>query len=359
MAPRLPQIRSFDAGQTIRAGIAGEQFRNQQADRNTLIEAGQLAAGGDVAGARDAALAGGQIQTANQFQAMINSADDRQLAKVKRMNDLMSRAAFAAKTPEQWNALVGQLEAAGHTVSDFERNPANRDMIIARGQSLSQMIDNQFKERQLALQEQTQGLRQEKLGLEINALRNPRPSANLTPGEKSADEAFGKDFQEYFAQGGFADTQKQIGQLKNVVQLLRSGQNVSGRIMGRAPNVFRSEASIDAEEQVAEVAQRNLRSILGGQFSEKEGENLIKRAYNPTLDEKINAERLGRLVQQMEVAAAQKEAAAQYFQQNGTLKGFQGRLPSMADFDPGDRNIDATPQQQPDLNFDPLGFFNR
>ena len=88
-----------------------------------------------------------------------------------------------------------------------------------------------------------------------------------------------------------------------------------------------------APEAVEEVVQRNLRIVLGAQFTQKEGERLIARAFNPRLEEPENAKRVRRLITQIRTAAQQKQAASDYFEANGTLVGFKGKRPSLSDFD--------------------------
>jgi len=51
---------------------------------------------------------------------------------------------------------------------------------------------------------------------------------------------------------------------------------------------------------------------------------LIARAYNPSLSEEVNARRVSRLATAMRLSLQQKQRAAEYFQQNGTLQGFGG-----------------------------------
>lgn len=169
-----------------------------------------------------------------------------------------------------------------------------------------------------------------------------RLAKELTPGEEKLDQDFvAKDMRPFDAAGGFADVQKQLNQLEDVAKRLESGEeeltgpltNVVQRIPILGPAV--ASGAIDAREAVEEVAQRNLRAILGGQFAQREGEQLISRAFNPALDERQNARRLRRLILQMKTAAQQKAAAIQYFKDNGTLRGFQGKLPSFNDFDVG------------------------
>ena len=78
--------------------------------------------------------------------------------------------------------------------------------------------------------------------------------------------------------------------------------------------------------------QRNLKAVLGGQFTEREGEKLIKRAYNPTLSREYNAKRLRILIEQMERAADMQDYRQKFAFTNGTMRGFDDELPTNADF---------------------------
>jgi hypothetical protein len=172
-----------------------------------------------------------------------------------------------------------------------------------------------------------------------NVLSLPGGAVTLTPGEKQRDIDFAKDWSKFSDQGGFADSVKQISQLNSVLQQLRSGENVTGALTGLLmeispplANAYLSGA-VSARQLVEDVVQRNLRVILGAQFTEKEGDRLIARAYNPSLKEEENARRLEGLMQQMIAAAEAKNNAGRYFEQFGTLKGYSGSLPSWASFD--------------------------
>lgn len=157
-----------------------------------------------------------------------------------------------------------------------------------------------------------------------------------TPGQKKADEKFGVDFVD-FATGGYADVAKQLDQLREASKALKSGENISGSIIGNLPDAVLAATNpkaVATKEAIQEVAQRNLRLVLGAQFTEKEGERLIARVFNPRLSEAENAKRVDRLVKQIGDAAKAKLDAAQYFQANGSLTGWPGRLPRLSDFDP-------------------------
>jgi hypothetical protein len=105
-------------------------------------------------------------------------------------------------------------------------------------------------------------------------------------------------------------------------------KNLTGPWLGIMPDSIKSftnPGAVDVKDTVEEVVQRNLRTILGAQFTQKEGDRLIARAYNPSLDEKTNAKRLGRLKTSMEAALKAKQDAGEYFQRNGTMRGFTGK----------------------------------
>jgi len=173
---------------------------------------------------------------------------------------------------------------------------------------------------------------------------------NLTPAQKSVDEAFGKDYAEFVAGGGSADSRKQLSQIEEVGTALASGDNLTGPVLGLVPDfitAFTNPESVDVRERFQEVVQRNLRLVLGAQFTEKEGERLISRAYNPRLSEELNGQRVTRLLTQMGQAAAAKSRAAAYFEENGTLQGYQGKLPSINDFNIEDDDNSANTPSVP------------
>lgn len=172
----------------------------------------------------------------------------------------------------------------------------------------------------------------------------------LSEGQKAIDQTFAKEhYVPYTAGGGFADIRKQLDQLSNTTRMLKSGKNLTGPVLGRMPDLitaFTNPDAITARENVEEPVQRSLRAILGAQFTEKEGERLIARAYNPALPEIQNRQRVARLRIQIANAAKAKESAVRYFEKNGTLKGWKGRLWSFGDFDP-EKNVGPAPAAKP------------
>jgi len=152
-----------------------------------------------------------------------------------------------------------------------------------------------------------------------------------SPGWKKIDEGFATTYNDFLLSGGYADAEKQINQLKGVTVALQNaidtGGNLTGPLLALNPDVvktFTNPESIQVREAVEEVVQRNLRVVLGAQFTEKEGERLISRAYNPALGEEKNLERVQNLLKAMETAYNAKMKAIAYFEENGTLQGYRG-----------------------------------
>ena len=173
-----------------------------------------------------------------------------------------------------------------------------------------------------------------KSGTNIQVGPDGKPQTEL---EKEIDKAYAKDYLTW-TQGGGADMAGQVAQIGNVLARLEGGESLTGPLVGMLnelgptiSSIFAPEAT-DASELVSEVVQRNLRIILGAQFTEKEGAALIKRAYNPALPPKENAARLRKLYTQMQSAVEQRTKMARYTEQNGTLKGYTGKRPTIGDF---------------------------
>jgi hypothetical protein len=154
-----------------------------------------------------------------------------------------------------------------------------------------------------------------------------------TSGQKKADEAFGTALGKLLESGALADARRNRGQITGVVAQLqaivdgKSDENLSGLGVGllseaRPAMSVVNSAALQALETVEEVVQRNLRIILGAQFTEKEGNRLIARAYNPYLSEQQNLVRLRRLDESMKGQLDRKLAAIDHFTEKGTLRGF-------------------------------------
>lgn len=161
----------------------------------------------------------------------------------------------------------------------------------------------------------------------------------LSPGEEKVDKDFAESYTTFLASGGFAEAKKGITQIKEIRDKIdraeKENKNYTGAGIGTTLSTGRAgrtalsianPEALDVLDQVEDVVQRNLRLILGAQFTENEGRRLIERAYNPYLEESENKRRLDRLVKQMDDAYNAKISAAKHYEEFGTLKGWKGTL---------------------------------
>lgn len=175
--------------------------------------------------------------------------------------------------------------------------------------------------------------RSEKIKDDVNArgwaqlaLDEKTLSLRESPGWQKVDTAFATDYNTLVSQGGLADAVKGVDQISVVKSDLESGRNLTGSLISLLPDDVRKRVnpqSMNTQELLEEVVQRNLKAVLGAQFTEEEGKRLIARAYNPALDESINAKRVGRLLESMQGALSAKLEAISYFEENGTLRGYK------------------------------------
>lgn len=163
------------------------------------------------------------------------------------------------------------------------------------------------------------------------------PRTGVDRAQAELDKAYVKDYVP-FIQGGAADATKNIEELRGAHKALTSSDMISGPVIGLVPKIVRDlllPKSSETQEAIESTVQRSLKDILGSQFTQKEGENLLARVYNPRLEDTVNARRVAKLVEQLERAYQEKIKAANYFEQHGTLSGYTGKKSwTMAEFLP-------------------------
>ena len=185
---------------------------------------------------------------------------------------------------------------------------------VAQGQ---QEIENDFKRQQLEFE-------REKLN------RSSPAGMGMTPGRKSADMAFGKEYQDW-ASGGMAQSQKGLDALTAARGTLALDDSITGPAAGALPDwarAFTNPQAVNTKETIRGAVQNSLKATLGAQFTEKEGERIFNFAYNDRLPAAQNIERIDRLIKELQAMQASKQDMSEYFEKAGTLTGWKGRAPS-------------------------------
>jgi hypothetical protein len=174
----------------------------------------------------------------------------------------------------------------------------------------------------------------------------PGMSKNQSIAQNAVDRAYAKDYVQFVTEGG-SSAIKSIDDLDEATTALKAAvasgkSNLTGPVVGSIASIpfvgkwiqdIANPESANVQELVEYTVQQSLRPILGAQFTEKEGERLISRVYNPRLPEEVNAKRLDALTVMLKRAYSSKVAAKDYYEKYGTLgptpehpEGFQGQV---------------------------------
>lgn len=315
---------------------------------------------------------GGGSSALDQYSKIIGIQSAKQGMEAKQME--MAKAAregtfraiynlgSQAQTPEQWDALVDRVA----TIPGFEEAAQYKGQFAMKDQILGSVVavlNDPTAEFGLSPQggqlvrQRPDTMSPEAEAQKARIAQAGRSTTNITlqgtPGEDARDRATGQQIAEFVDAGGYADSEKNIQQLDGVIAELKSGKNLTGPVLGNVPQSVRAMTnpeSVDAEERVQEVVQRNLRVVLGAQFTANEGQQLISRAYNPRLPEATNAARLSRLRASMKKAYDAKVAASEYFNQHRTMRGYNGpRLWTLSDIE-ADAGLSIADKNKPAQN---------
>ena len=155
----------------------------------------------------------------------------------------------------------------------------------------------------------------------------------LTPAQQKVDELFAANISDFRLQGGqssAASREKEYGEIINNLEANPGG--ITGRAIFARPRLTRPDISIDTQDRVEKIITEGLRVTLGAAFTENEARQFIDRSFNIMLPESVNADRLRRVREAMSRSTKQLEAAGQYYDENGTIKGYKG-LPTIADIE--------------------------
>ncbi len=225
------------------------------------------------------------------------------------LNDLYTKRT----TPAKYNpGLMGQEKMMEHTLS--EQGAMNR---FSQADKYASAHPNM-------------GISISKEGTSLTPKPKETPLAmQLTPGQETADKAFGKDYADYIAGGGRAGVDKNLKQLEDTKDDLKNTTWFE-QTMGGAPKLLRdylTPKAVAREDMVKNSVQATLRQTLGAQFTEREGNMLMDRAYNPRLSPEENIKRVTAIAKELRDKADQKERTGALFEKTGSIKGLNAARP--------------------------------
>jgi len=310
-------------GAEMMANVTAEQ---KKASFGNLMAPATALATGDVEAAK------ANLQT--QYDAMVNAGNEQGAKAVKGYLDQLG-------TP-QGQTFVQAALLRGASMMDPEGFKAQLENITAlKGEKETEAVQTA---RTYAASFGPPGSPEYMAAFRTKLLPPPAPGTQvfvggtekpLSPGQKKVDETFA-DTYAAFVTGGATDAAKQATQLAGALKQLETNKELTGPLIGLMPETLQSFAAPEAlavKQTIQEVVQRNLRAILGPAFTAKEGEALIARAFDPALGQQENVKRVRRLLEQIERANADTQAAVKFYEDNGTLQGFKYNAPRLSDFE--------------------------
>ena len=256
------------------------------------------------------------------------------------LNDQQVKLFPLLSTPDQQKMLVkaaGQRETFSNPIT--EMGPGGNPVQVVYGTNGSRRVvpgatpfnkpTSGIQEYEYAKQQGYSGTLEQfqnaraKAGASSNVVSIPK---GMTPMGEAVDKNFAQLYVDWKA-GGNVNAARNITQISGVLQSIASGQQVSGPVLGLIPGfvqAFTNPNAVDAQENVAGVVQQSMKEIMGTQFTEREGAQLIARAFNPQLSPEVNARRLAMLMEQLKGQAKAKQSMVDYIDLNGTLTGYIG-----------------------------------
>lgn len=278
------------------------------------------------------------LRDVGQYGAAEKKAE--QEAKLKQQLDLLKLDELKAKYGQE--GAEKRFTLASQLLRGQKAAPATKEDEITRLQNIRNNLD---------ISDPNQARQYNELTKRIAYLGGQREekAPEAMPGEKEVDKKIGAEYADWVVGGKGAQAASRISKINDVVSQLESKKDLSGAVVGFTLENLPTVSSVlfpeaqDVKDIVESVVQTDLRAILGGQFAQKEGEALIKRAYNPRLEEWQNANRLKLLSRQMQMVADEKNRAMSYFGEKGTIKGYAFKPYTANDFLTADqlKRIDA------------------
>jgi hypothetical protein len=169
-----------------------------------------------------------------------------------------------------------------------------------------------------------------RMKMQVDALKakSSGQDSGMSKGEVAVDKAYSKDYNTYIGQGR-TNAQASITRLEAIQKQLESEskktiQSGGGTISNALPDYMRTQSSIELRDNSITAANATLKGLFGGQLSDGERVAAANEFYNDKLDAKANAALMKKKIQQMKNAAANEDAKAAYFQENGSLSGYVG-----------------------------------
>jgi hypothetical protein len=186
-----------------------------------------------------------------------------------------------------------------------------REDLLAQYKALSEGDDRALQERKIAAYEkQVQG-------------RENLQQGKPTVGEQTVDREFAKKYNEW-ATGGKADYEENAQILKDAIEDLNSGKVSTGSLAGGMSRIPGARTDTrELETRVRKSLNSMLRSTLGAQFTQEEGERIFQQTFDPFASPEENVKNMQTELSKLEKRKNLIEQQGEVFKQRKTLSGYE------------------------------------
>lgn len=241
-----------------------------------------------------------------------------------------SNLAQSYKSPETGKERMGDLMKLKNNLSQMGIQASDTELAALKDYATGTMgldrfnADQDYRKDSLAVQQEQNAVNRARLATGPGGL-DRKPSE----AEKSVDRAFGKRYDTDIIGGNFAGAGNELAGLKSLSIQIESGKLgvISGPDIGAKPEWMRKIAHPEAEaarQQILKSVGASLRETLGSAFTQKEGDQIFARTFDPMLSPKENTRRLNVLVDSIEKASQAKMRSYKHYEEFGTMRGFKG-----------------------------------
>lgn len=300
------------------------------ADRQAIVDQNKEDASGINWQAGLAALGAG-LQGRNALEAGMSVANQQEAGRQNKLKEFDTQKAQYiadrndASSQEKLKRESDPNSLESKQAQDLARamgmNPElTKGLTATRFNSLSPVLEKKLKMAQDAQAKKDDiGLKREALALKKQELDSGK---GRTEGQKALDKDYAKDYNDW-SSGGRALLSKNLQNLKDARDALSTDSSLTGGLTGVFGDRLTADRVLKQRQKVQSAVQNSLKATLGAQFTEKEGERILKNAYNEAASPETNIESITSLINQLESQASNNDKKAKFYEQNGSLSGYQ------------------------------------
>lgn len=231
--------------------------------------------------------------------------DQEKLAREKDPNSPESKMAQDLAKSMGYNG-----DVAGITADKFKQfSPALEKMYTIAEAKKDKSLDRQLKQQEIDIKKQ-------------EAAAKASPLGKLSEGQKAVDKDYAKDYNEWTSTGR-STLDKNLTSLKEARDALKADSSLTGGLTGVFGDRLTADRVLKQRQKVQSAVQNSLKATLGSQFTEKEGERILKNAYNEAASPETNIESLNALITQLESQKQVNDQKAGYYEKSGSLQGYK------------------------------------